>query len=91
MATLNGSFPVSDADKAWTIISDLNKLVPDARVISADSAESVKAEIEVKMGSMGMKSVGPSRSSRPTRQQDRQHQGSGAADAAALGPPLARE
>lgn len=29
--------------------------VPGARVISADSAESVKAEIEVKMGSMGMK------------------------------------
>ena len=51
-----------DPDKAWNIVSDLNKLVPcvpGARVVSADSAESVKAEIEVKMGSMGMKFAGP--------------------------------
>ena len=36
------------------------KLVqPGARVVSADSPSSVKAEIEVKMGSMGMKFSGP--------------------------------
>jgi carbon monoxide dehydrogenase subunit G len=62
MPTLNESFQVSDPDTAWSIISDLNKLVPcvpGARVVSADSPESVKAEIDVKMGSMGMKFVGP--------------------------------
>ena len=62
MPTLNESFPVSNPDNAWNIISDLNKLVPcvpGARVVSADSPQSVKAEIEVKMGSMGMKFVGP--------------------------------
>jgi len=62
MPTLNESFPVSNADTAWSIVSDLNKLVPKvpgARVVSADSPQSVKAEIEVKMGSMGMKFVGP--------------------------------
>jgi carbon monoxide dehydrogenase subunit G len=62
MPTLNESFPVSDPDTAWTTISDLNKLVPcvpGARVVSADSPQSVKAEIEVKMGSMGMKFTGP--------------------------------
>ena len=62
MPTLNESFSVSDPDNAWSIISDLNKLVPcvpGARVVSADSPESVKAEIDVKMGSMGMKFVGP--------------------------------
>lgn len=62
MPTLNETFPVSNADTAYGIISDLNKLVPcvpGARVLSADSPQSVKAEIEVKMGSMGMKFVGP--------------------------------
>ena len=62
MPTLNESFPVSNPDNAWSIISDLNKLVPcvpGARVVSADSPQSVKAEIEVKMGSMGMKFTGP--------------------------------
>ncbi len=62
MPTLNETFPVSNPDTAYGIISDLNKLVPcvpGARVLSADSPQSVKAEIEVKMGSMGMKFVGP--------------------------------
>ena len=62
MPTLNETFSVSNADSAWSTISDLNKLVPcvpGARVVSADSPESVKAEIEVKMGSMGMKFSGP--------------------------------
>ncbi len=62
MPTLNNTFPVSDEDHAWSVISDLNKLVPcvpGGKVISADSPESVKAEIDVKMGSMGMKFTGP--------------------------------
>jgi carbon monoxide dehydrogenase subunit G len=62
MPTLNESFSVPNSDHAWTIVSDLNKLVPcvpGARVVSADSPTSVKAEIEVKMGSMGMKFTGP--------------------------------
>jgi carbon monoxide dehydrogenase subunit G len=62
MATLNESFSISNPDHAWSIVSDLNKLVPcvpGARVVSADSPESVKAEITVSMGSMGMKFTGP--------------------------------
>ena len=62
MASLNETFSVPNPDHAWSIVSDLNKLVPcvpGAKVISADSPESVKAEIEVKMGSMGMKFSGP--------------------------------
>jgi len=62
MPTLNESFPVSSPDHAWGIISDLNKLVPcvpGAKVLSVDSPSKVKAEIEVKMGSMGMKFTGP--------------------------------
>jgi carbon monoxide dehydrogenase subunit G len=62
MPTLNETFSVTDADRAWSVISDLNHLVPcvpGARVASADGPESVKAEIEVKMGAMGMKFVGP--------------------------------
>src|SRR3954465_8268040 len=62
MATLNETFAVPDADHAWSVVSDLNKLVPcvpGAKVVSADSASSVKAEIEAKMGSMGMKFTGP--------------------------------
>lgn len=60
--TLNETFQVPNADHAWGVVSDLNKLVlcvPGARVVSADSPGSVKAEIEVKMGSMGMKFTGP--------------------------------
>lgn len=62
MPTLNETFPVSNPDSAWNTVSDLNKLipcVPGARVLSADSPQSAKAEIEVKMGSMGMKFTGP--------------------------------
>jgi uncharacterized protein len=62
MPTLNETFSVSNPDHAWDVISDLNQLVPcvpGARVASADSPQSVKAEIEVKMGAMGMKFVGP--------------------------------
>ncbi|MDP2711915.1 MAG: SRPBCC domain-containing protein [Solirubrobacteraceae bacterium] len=62
MPTLNETFSVSNPDHAWGIISDLNKLVPcvpGAKVKSADGPESVKAEIDVKMGAMGMKFVGP--------------------------------
>jgi carbon monoxide dehydrogenase subunit G len=62
MPTLNETFPVSNPDHAWSVISDLNKLVPcvpGAKVASADSPQSVKAEIEVKMGSMGMVFKGP--------------------------------
>lgn len=62
MPTLNESFAISNPDHAWSIVSDLNKLVPcvpGARVVSADSPTSVKAEITVSMGSMGMKFTGP--------------------------------
>jgi len=62
MSTLNETFPVSNPDSAWNTISDLNKLipcVPGAKVVSADSPESAKAAIEVKMGSMGMTFSGP--------------------------------
>ena len=62
MPTLNESFSVPNPDNTWSVLTDLNKLVtcvPGARVVSADSPQSVKAEIEVKMGSMGMKFSGP--------------------------------
>lgn len=62
MPQLNDTFAVSDPDHAWGVVSDLNKLVPcvpGARVVSADSPKSVRAEIDVKMGSMGMKFSGP--------------------------------
>jgi len=62
MPTLNESFAVPDADHAWSVVSDLNKLVPcvpGAKVTSADSPSKVKAEIDVKMGSMAMKFSGP--------------------------------
>ena len=62
MPTLNETFAVSDPDHAWSVISDLNKLVPcvpGARVASADSPRSVKAQIEVRMGAMGMTFSGP--------------------------------
>jgi len=63
MATqLKESFTVSNPDQAWDVISDVNKLipcVPGAKVISADSPTKGKAEIDVQMGSMGMKFSGP--------------------------------
>jgi len=62
MPTLNESFAVSNPDHAWSVISDLNKLVPcvpGARVVSSEGPGAVKAEIDVKMGSMGMKFSGP--------------------------------
>lgn len=62
MPTLNESFPVSNPDHVWGVVSDLNKLVPcvpGATVTSANGPTSVQAEIDVKMGSMGMKFSGP--------------------------------
>jgi carbon monoxide dehydrogenase subunit G len=63
MATqVKESFSVSDPDKAWGVISDINKLipcVPGAKVLEADSQTKAKAEIDVKMGSMSMKFSGP--------------------------------
>ncbi|MEA2231970.1 MAG: uncharacterized protein QOD83_1786 [Solirubrobacteraceae bacterium] len=63
MATqLKESFTVSNPDQAWDVISDVNKLipcVPGAKVVSADSPTKGKAEIDVQMGSMGMKFSGP--------------------------------
>jgi uncharacterized protein len=63
MATqVKESFSVSDPDKAWGVISDVNKLipcVPGAKVLEADSPTKAKAEIDVKMGSMSMKFSGP--------------------------------
>ena len=63
MATqLKESFTVSNPDQAWGVISDVNKLVPcvpGAKVISADGPTKGKAEIDVQMGSMGMKFSGP--------------------------------
>ncbi len=62
MPTLNETFEVPNPDNTWGVISDLNKLVPcvpGAKVLESESAESVKAQIDVKMGSMGMKFAGP--------------------------------
>lgn len=62
MPTLNESFSVPNPSQTWAVVSDLNKLipcVPGARVVSADSPSSAKAEITVSMGSMGMKFTGP--------------------------------
>ncbi len=62
MPTLTESFTVPNPDQSWGVITDLNKLVPcvpGAKVLSADSPQSAKAEITVKMGSMGMKFTGP--------------------------------
>ena len=61
MLTLNETFGIPDADHAWTVINDLETLVPcvpGARVMSADSAHAVKARIEVRMGAMGMTFTG---------------------------------
>jgi carbon monoxide dehydrogenase subunit G len=62
MPTLNETFPVSDADHVWGVISDLNTLipcVPGARVASSEGTDAVKAEIAVRMGAMGMSFSGP--------------------------------
>ncbi|MDP8967151.1 MAG: SRPBCC domain-containing protein [Actinomycetota bacterium] len=62
MLTLNEKFAVPDADHAWSVINDLNTLVPcvpGARVKSVDSPQAVKAQIEVRMGAMGMTFTGP--------------------------------
>ena len=63
MATqLKESFNVPDPDKAWGVVSDINKLVPcvpGAKVVSAEGPTKAEAEIEVQMGAMGMKFVGP--------------------------------
>lgn len=62
MPTLNETFAVTDANHVWDVISDLNTLVPcvpGARVASSESREAVKAEIDVRMGAMGMKFSGP--------------------------------
>ena len=61
MLTLNETFGIPDADRAWTVINDLETLVPcvpGARVMSADSPHAVKAQIEVRMGAMGMTFTG---------------------------------
>ena len=63
MATqLQEKFSVSDADKAWGIVTDVSKLVPcvpGAKVVSAESADKAKVEIKVDMGSMAMTFSGP--------------------------------
>jgi carbon monoxide dehydrogenase subunit G len=62
MLTLNETFAVSDDDHAWSVINDLNALVPcvpGARVKFVESPQAVKAEIEVRMGAMGMTFTGP--------------------------------
>jgi len=63
MATeVKESFSVSDADKAWGVISDVTTLipcVPGAKVTSAASATKADAEIAVDMGSMSMTFSGP--------------------------------
>jgi uncharacterized protein len=62
MLTLNETFPIPDADHAWRVINDLSALVPcvpGARVKSIDGSRAVKAEIQVRMGAMGMTFTGP--------------------------------
>lgn len=63
MATqVNETFTVSNPDQAWGVVSDVNKLVPcvpGAKILSAESSTKAKAEIDVNMGSMGMKFSGP--------------------------------
>jgi uncharacterized protein len=62
MLTLNETFTVPDADHAWGVITDLNALVPcvpGARVKDAAGPKDVKAEIQVRMGAMGMTFTGP--------------------------------
>jgi carbon monoxide dehydrogenase subunit G len=62
MPVLTESFSVPNGAQSWAVVTDLNKLVPcvpGAKVLSADSPSKVKAEITVKMGSMGMVFTGP--------------------------------
>lgn len=62
MPTLTESFTVPNPDQSWSVITDLNKLipcVPGAKVLEASGPQSAKAEITVNMGSMGMKFTGP--------------------------------
>lgn len=57
MLTLNETFTMSDADRAWRVVNDLKALVPcvpGASVTSVETAQAVKAEIDVRMGAMGM-------------------------------------
>jgi carbon monoxide dehydrogenase subunit G len=64
MLTLNESFDVPDTDHAWTVINDLNALVPcvpGAKVTTGDGPEAVKAQIEINMGPVGMTFTGPVR------------------------------
>jgi carbon monoxide dehydrogenase subunit G len=62
MLTLNETFAIPDADHAWSVINDLSALVPcvpGARVKSIDGSRVVEAEIQVRMGAMGMTFTGP--------------------------------
>lgn len=62
MLTLNETFAAPDAEHAWSVVNDLDTLVscvPGARVKSVDGPQAVKAEIEVRMGAMGMTFTGP--------------------------------
>jgi uncharacterized protein len=62
MLTLVETFDAPDADHAWSVINDLTTLVacvPGARVKSSDGPQAVKAEIQVRMGAMGMTFTGP--------------------------------
>jgi carbon monoxide dehydrogenase subunit G len=61
MLTLNETFTVPDGDHAWSVINDLSALVPcvpGACVTSIDGSRAVKAEIQVRMGAMGMTFTG---------------------------------
>ena len=62
MLTLNETFAAPDADHAWGVVNDLDTLVscvPGARVKSVEGPQAVKAEIQVRMGAMGMTFTGP--------------------------------
>ena len=63
MATqVNQKFTVSNPDQAWSVVSDVTKLVacvPGATVTSAEGPTKAQAQIDVKMGSMGMTFAGP--------------------------------
>jgi len=59
---VNQKFTVSNPDQAWSVVSDITKLVacvPGATVTSAEGPTKAQAQIDVKMGSMGMKFAGP--------------------------------
>lgn len=62
MLTLNETFAAPDADHAWSVVNNLDTLVscvPGARVKSVEGPQAVKAEIQVRMGAMGMTFTGP--------------------------------